>query len=211
MIINLINGKFYIGSSINLERRLKEYFNINHLEFRKKLPICAALLKYGYSNFKLEILEYSTIDETIIKEQYYLDMFKSEYNILRTAGSSIGYKHSPESIAKFKARKFSPETREKIRVKTKTPERIEQLKRLHADPEYQRKRLEHLKRLNNSPEQKEQILKNAKLFGQKIEVFDTLTKITTVYNSMTEATRFLGLNPSTISNGFRKRAVESTI
>ena len=112
------------------------------------------MLKYGYSNFQLEILEYSTKNKVLIKEQYYLDLLKSEYNILTTAGSSLGYRHSPETIAKFKARKHSPETKAKIREKTQTAERIEQLKRIHADPEYQRKRLEQLKRLNLSPEHK---------------------------------------------------------
>lgn len=177
------------------------------------MPICSALLKYGYSNFQLEILEYSTKNETIIKEQYYLDLLKSEYNILTTAGSSLGYKHSPETIAKFKARKHSQETKAKIGEKTKTAERIEQLKRLHADPEYQRKRLEQLKRLNSSPEQGVAVLllKNAQLSAQKVEVFDTFTKITTVYSSISEAARSLGISQSSISKGFKYHAGESTI
>lgn len=178
------------------------------------MPICSALLKYGYLNFQLKILEYSTNKETIIKEQYYLDLLKSEYNILKTAGSSLGYKHSPETIVKFKARKFSPETKAKIREKIKTAApygSIEQLKRLHADPEYQRKRLEHLKRLNSRPEQKELLLKNAQLSAQKLEVFDTFTKIITVYSSISEAARSLGLNHSSIGKGFKYHAGESTI
>jgi group I intron endonuclease len=131
-----LSGGWKVGSSSSNPRRLKEYFNINYLEFRKNMPICSALLKYGYSNFQLEILEYSTKNKVLIKEQYYLDLLKSEYNILTTAGSSLGYRHSPETIAKFKARKHSLETKAKIREKTQTAERIEQLKRLHADPEY---------------------------------------------------------------------------
>jgi group I intron endonuclease len=146
----------------------------------------------------------------LIKEQYYLDLLKSEYNILITAGSSLGYRHSPETIAKFKARKHSPETKAQIREKTQTAERIEQLKRLHADPEYQRKRLEQLKRLNLSPEHKELLLKNAQLSAKKVEVFDTLTKITTVYSSMSEAARSLGISQSSISKGFKYQG-ESTI
>ena len=49
------------------------------------LYIYIKLLKYGYSNFQLEILEYSTKNKVLIKEQYYLDLLKSEYNILTTA------------------------------------------------------------------------------------------------------------------------------
>lgn len=56
--------------------------------------IYRSLIKNGYSNFKLEILEYCEIDIIIEREQYYLDRFKSEYNILKVAGSLRGFKHS---------------------------------------------------------------------------------------------------------------------
>ena len=35
-------------------------------------------------------------------EQHYLDLYKPKYNILKVAGSSQGFKHSPETIAKLK-------------------------------------------------------------------------------------------------------------
>jgi hypothetical protein len=56
--INKINQKRYVGSSVNIRRRMLEYFSINYLERKKCMPICRALLKYGYSNFSLEILKY---------------------------------------------------------------------------------------------------------------------------------------------------------
>lgn len=54
----------------------------------------AALLLYGYSNFSLEILEYCEPSDVISREQYYMDLLKPEYNTLKTAGSSIGFKYS---------------------------------------------------------------------------------------------------------------------
>ena len=82
----------------------------------------------------LEILEYCDNKYRIKQEQYYLDLFKPEYNILKIAGSapppfrfsyeggggwrsrsppgpgsSLGFKHSPETLLKFKNRKLSPE------------------------------------------------------------------------------------------------------
>lgn len=56
--------------------------------------IYRSLIKNGYFNFKLEILEYCEIDIVIEREQYYLDRFKPEYNILKVAGSLRGFKHS---------------------------------------------------------------------------------------------------------------------
>lgn len=60
-----------------------------------------ALLKYDYSSFKLEILEYCIKDNLLSKEQDYLDTLKPEYNILKIAGSSLGYKHSEGTRAKM--------------------------------------------------------------------------------------------------------------
>jgi hypothetical protein len=45
----------------------------------------------------LEIIEYcgaSPPSNAIAREQYYLDLLKPEYNILKVAGNSKGYKHS---------------------------------------------------------------------------------------------------------------------
>jgi group I intron endonuclease len=58
MWTNKINGKKYIGSSINLSKRLGEDLNVNHLMRCTYMYICRALLKHGYSNFSLTIIEY---------------------------------------------------------------------------------------------------------------------------------------------------------
>jgi group I intron endonuclease len=75
-----------------------------------------ALLKYGYSEFKLEILENCEPNNVIKREQS--PLLKPEYNILQIAGSSLGYKHTEETIAKLKSRlsyKRTSEIIEKIR------------------------------------------------------------------------------------------------
>lgn len=64
--------------------------------------ISKALLKYGYSNFKLEILEYCNEDNLRNREQHYLDLLQPEYNILKIAGSSLGFKHNEESLSKLR-------------------------------------------------------------------------------------------------------------
>jgi group I intron endonuclease len=102
-----LNGKSYVGSSINLGRRIREYYNISHLEInikRSSSMIYRSLLKYGYSNFSLEILEYVAIDKLLSREQYYIDTLQPSYNILLIAGSPLGRKCSPETIEKLKRR-----------------------------------------------------------------------------------------------------------
>jgi len=56
------------------------------------------MLKYGYSVFVLEILEYCDSSIVLEREQYYLDTYKPEYNILKHAGSVKGLKHSKKTI-----------------------------------------------------------------------------------------------------------------
>jgi group I intron endonuclease len=89
---------------------LGNYFSKRFLErelLRNKSRISNSLLKYGYTNFSLDILEYCKSSLLIIREQYYLDLLEPEYNILKIANSRLGIKHSPETLLKFKDRKLS--------------------------------------------------------------------------------------------------------
>jgi hypothetical protein len=96
------SGKSYIGSSVNLTNRFYTYYNLKVMLKSSTLSIIArALLKYGYSNFQLEILEYCDPANCLEREQYYLDLFNPEYNILKTAGSRLGSKHSKATISKI--------------------------------------------------------------------------------------------------------------
>ena len=63
--------------------------------------ISKALIKYGYSNFILEIIEFCKSSEVISREQYYINLLKPKYNILKVAGSTLGHKHTKESLKKW--------------------------------------------------------------------------------------------------------------
>jgi group I intron endonuclease len=77
--------------------------------------LCKSLLKYGYLNFTLEILEVVNVEGLtsaearvllLEREQHYIDLLDPEYNILRTAGSNLGAKMSSETKAKISAAKL---------------------------------------------------------------------------------------------------------
>ena len=101
MFFNLKNGNTYIGSSVKLDRRFRVHISsiasVN-------LPLYNALNKYGLNNFAFVILQYCEPVEDVCLglEQSYLDLYKPAYNILKLAGSSQGFKHSPATIAKLK-------------------------------------------------------------------------------------------------------------
>lgn len=119
MWTNLINGKTYIGSSVNLSPRFLKYFNKNALKNNKML-ICLALLKYNIENFSLDIIEYCSKDDVIKREQHYLNIYKPKYNILKTAGSSLGYRHTLDSLSKLRSRVVSEATLEKMTNRVQT-------------------------------------------------------------------------------------------
>jgi excinuclease UvrABC nuclease subunit len=111
---NKISGEFYIGSAVDLNKRMSEYYRESYITHpsRGKSIICYALVKYGYSNFSLSILEYCDRYEVITREQYYLDLLNPSYNILKYAYSSDGYKHTLEAIQKISLAKKGKFTKE---------------------------------------------------------------------------------------------------
>lgn len=115
MWIHKESGKKYIGSAVNIYKRLKEYYTKSHLERNNTMYINNAILQHGYVAFSLTILEHIDISNIskeearkliLSREQYYLDLIflddePNTYNILSTAGSRLGSIHSAETIAKI--------------------------------------------------------------------------------------------------------------
>jgi hypothetical protein len=100
-ITNLINGKFYIGSSKSLYKRLSEHFEKLKKGTHKNPHLQSSYLKYG-NVFKHEILKICKPEEIFEVEQYYLDVLKPEYNINKLATG----RHGPlrkETIEKISA------------------------------------------------------------------------------------------------------------
>jgi len=105
-IINIINGKKYIGSSKDIWNRWfthrRDLINNNHHSNRLQ----RAVNKYGIENFRFNSIEYVDENELIKKEQYYLDLYKAYnskygYNILPKAGSPRGKINSKETRKKL--------------------------------------------------------------------------------------------------------------
>lgn len=70
--VNINNGKSYIGSSKNLSVRLKQYYTTSFIQaelLKNSSYIYRAILKHGFSSFRLEILEYCDPAKVIEREQ----------------------------------------------------------------------------------------------------------------------------------------------
>lgn len=100
-IKNTINSKCYIGSAKKLNYRLWNHRHKllkgthvnNHLQ--------NFVNKYGIDTLIVEVLEKVDITSLLVREQYYIDTLKPEFNILKIAGSSIGTIMSEEQKIKI--------------------------------------------------------------------------------------------------------------
>lgn len=102
-VINRKNNKKYIGSSEKLRIRFSKYFNQNQLVKYSCMLIYRALIKHGYENFSLLILEYCEKEECRKREGFYIKLLKPEYNVIQDPIAPIfaGRKHSNETLEKL--------------------------------------------------------------------------------------------------------------
>lgn len=104
VFINNINNQLYIGSSINLTKIMVSYYYYTNSDKLSKSVIIRAMKKYNLENFSLGILEFCKQEPKICLnlEQKWIDFYKPKYNVLSIADSSLGFKHSIETINKLK-------------------------------------------------------------------------------------------------------------
>lgn len=83
ILLNLINGCFYIGQTSNFENR--EYDHFQNLKLKKHINpyLQNAFNKYSEENFKFIILSFCDVSKLTIKEQFFIDFFGIEnlYNL----------------------------------------------------------------------------------------------------------------------------------
>jgi predicted GIY-YIG superfamily endonuclease len=80
-ITNIVNNKIYIGSSKNIYHRLKRHYSELKRGTHANKYLQNSYLKHGSFNFKVSIIEETTIDNLQKLEQYYIDTLKPDYNI----------------------------------------------------------------------------------------------------------------------------------
>lgn len=85
-IINMVDGKIYIGSTNYINKRWKHHMSsLRHNKHRNPY-LQKAWNKYGENSFKIEVLEECIDAKKLEIEQYYIDTNKPEYNLCPIAG-----------------------------------------------------------------------------------------------------------------------------
>ncbi len=83
---------------------------------------------------------------------------------------------------------LTPDRLERLKINNSNPEFKAHLKRLHANPEIQAKRLERIHSIRS----------------HQVSVLDSLTNETSVYPSIREAAKVIGVGKSSINQAFKR-------
>jgi group I intron endonuclease len=101
-IRNLINGRIYIGSTINFDIRQQNHFNDLITGKYINLFLQYDFNKCGKEHFAFEIIENVPIENLLVREQFYINQYwdncKNCYNISKIVGSPMrGRKHTEKA------------------------------------------------------------------------------------------------------------------
>lgn len=202
-IVNIINGKRYIGSNVNINKRFKTHKRQLKKGTHHSILLQRAYNKYGTDYFKYRVICKCDKNYKQFIEQLYLDSMKPEYNISKSSKCPmLGRKHSQESIEKFKKRNVAkgedhylynkkvPKQHKKNMLearkrnkKPRTQESRQNMSNIAKEKDYV-KRIRHIHEQNKIP-----IIDN---FGNK-------------YSSLIEAAEKIGVSVASICDNLKGR------
>jgi group I intron endonuclease len=204
-LTNIDNKKTYVGSARNLRTRFYVYYSTSRLA-SSNMVIYKAILKYGYSNFTLEILEYCDPKDVLKIEQHYIDLLNPQYNILSKAGSSFGYKHTKEALEKMSAARsaytgynLSDETRAKLAVAATGRVLSEETKAKISAARMGIKLSDETRAKLSAA--------TAAIHGVAVEVTNIKTGEIKQFSTMTEAAAYLGVSRTTVKKTIQSRKI----
>lgn len=128
-IVNTANGKIYVGSAVNFEKRWKEHLRQLTEKRHHSILLQRAWDKYGEAAFSFQKLIFCAKENLIWFEQRFIDALSPAFNVCKVAGSVLGYRHTPEAkeAARLRAtgnthcrgKTLPEETKERIRQNRK--------------------------------------------------------------------------------------------
>ena len=132
-ITNLINGKCYIGQSINIEKRWKDHQIVatNPNDNGYNYPLYKAIRKYGQENFSWEVIEecdQNLLDEREVFWISYYDSYNNGYN-QTLGGNNIPSEVRWSKLSKDQVKKI----KEKLLTQKYTLERLSKEYQVHRD------------------------------------------------------------------------------
>lgn len=187
-IINKINGKMYIGSSINLKKRKTDHFKPYRINRLKHLPIYEAMIEFGRDNFKFEVIEECSEKDLLERENYYLDKYKTYENGYNVSSKAITmhdeklFDENAERLRKMNNKNWADEEYRKQMSKANSDLQKERLK----NPEYLAEKSKQLKKYTDS-------------IKKPVGKYDKQGNLIATYEGVRDAERKTGINSQQIS------------
>ena len=122
-IQNMVNGKIYIGQSINIENRWSQEQKMKRIN----IHLLRSIQKYGLEKFSFYILEECKKEDLNYKEKFYIKLYHSlnpDFGYNKTSGGDSSYVRPFQKLSDEHKRKIS----EANRNYKPTPETIEKSK-----------------------------------------------------------------------------------
>lgn len=202
------SGKIYIGQSIDILKRKKNYSNKT---CRGQVRLYRSIQKYGYKNHKFEVIEECDMDQLNEREILWQEFYKSTSNkglnclLVKTSTKKAVF--SKETRLKMsesrKGKKFSEEHKIKISMSQKgrvfSKETIDKMRKSRVGFKHSKESVEKIRKnstgriMSKSGRLK---CRNAKLDKVTREVLNTETGI--FYNNTTAAAFSLNMNMHTL-------------
>lgn len=159
-ISNLATGQIYYGSSVDIERRYKAHCYLLNTGKHPNQKLQRSWSKYGSEQFVFAVVKLVEEERLIECEQDHIDLLfgkDSSFNLSPTAGSTLGYRHSPETKMKIsrasKAQDRSGERYEKVSAALtgrnghpQSQETREKIRAAHTDREFTKEHKEAISR-----------------------------------------------------------------
>ena len=95
-ITNKVNGKFYIGQSIDIEERFLAHKREAQPKMREDVEL------FGWDNFEIEVLEECPREVLNDRENFYIEKLNPEYNTIKIHN----WTHTPETCEKIRQAKL---------------------------------------------------------------------------------------------------------
>jgi group I intron endonuclease len=159
-ITNTVNGKQYVGSSNNLQRRQWGHFEKLRKGTHANAHLQASFHKYGELAFSFQILEECPAAVLIAREQHWidtLDTVRQGYNIRPRAESNLGWRFTPAQRARWseiaRTRLSDPDALERARVT---------LQQVRSTSEIEERRKQRVREATQQPAYREEAARRTK-------------------------------------------------
>lgn len=187
-IENLINGKIYIGQSVDIEYRFKNHKSesFNPKSNAYDTAIHRAIRKYGVDNFSFEIIEECEQDQLHEREIYWIDYYNS-------FGNGYNLTNGGEGVPTINIKQTQKLWDDGLSIKE-----ISVI--MHCQQHTVIRILESYDKYDNEESYRRGRIKAGEKLSKPIIQYDKNGNFIKKYSSITEASKAIGIECSNISN-----------